>query len=125
MIKFFFSIEAQQEAEVCKRRRDWAFSERDKIVLERESIRSLCDKLRKERDRAVSDLAEALRDSDDVKRQKNEASKELKELRYICKILYINAILCVKNIEIFVNNNKKNPRFSKLFFKIVFNFLRK
>lgn len=50
--------------------------------MERESIRSLCDKLRKERDRAVSDLAEALRDSDDVKRQKNEASKELKELRY-------------------------------------------
>lgn len=50
-------------------------------MLERESIRSLCDKLRKERDRAVSDLAEALRDSDDVKRQKNEASKELKELR--------------------------------------------
>ena len=31
--------EAQQEVEVCKRRRDWAFSERDKIVLERESIR--------------------------------------------------------------------------------------
>lgn len=73
--------EAQQEAEVCKRRRDWAFSERDKIVLERESIRSLCDKLRRERDRAVSDLAEALRDSDDVKRQRNEASKELKELK--------------------------------------------
>lgn len=73
--------EAQQEAEVCKRRRDWAFSERDKIVLERESIRSLCDKLRRERDRAVSDLAEALRDSDDIKRQRNEASKELKELK--------------------------------------------
>lgn len=33
--------EAQQEAEVCKKRRDWAFSERDKIVLERESIRSV------------------------------------------------------------------------------------
>ena len=32
-------VEAQQEVEVCKRRRDWAFSERDKIVLERESIR--------------------------------------------------------------------------------------
>ncbi|XP_022255283.1 disks large homolog 5-like isoform X3 [Limulus polyphemus] len=73
--------EAQQEAEVCKRRRDWAFSERDKIVLERESIRTLCDKLRRERDRAVSDLAEALRDSDDIKRQRNEALKEVKELR--------------------------------------------
>lgn len=67
-----------QEAEVSKRRRDWAFSERDKIVLERESIRALCDRLRKERDRAVSELAEALRDSDDAKRQ---ANKELNELR--------------------------------------------
>ncbi|XP_071442600.1 disks large homolog 5 isoform X2 [Hetaerina americana] len=73
--------EATQEAEVSKRRRDWAFSERDKIVLERESIRTLCDRLRKERDRAVSDLAEALRDSDDIKKQRNEASKELKELK--------------------------------------------
>lgn len=36
--------EAVQEAEVSKRRRDWAFSERDKIVLERESIRTLCDR---------------------------------------------------------------------------------
>lgn len=67
---------------MSKRRRDWAFNERDKIVLERESIRTLCDKLRKERDRAVSDLAEALRDSDDVKRQKNETSKELKDLKF-------------------------------------------
>nr|CAD7404625.1 unnamed protein product [Timema cristinae] len=74
--------EAIQEAEVSKRRRDWAFSERDKIVLERESIRTLCDRLRKERDRAVSDLAEALRDSDDIKKQRNEASKELKDLKY-------------------------------------------
>jgi hypothetical protein len=75
--------EATQEAEVSKRRRDWAFSERDKIVLERESIRTLCDRLRKERDRAVSDLAEALRDSDDIKKQRNEASKELKDLKYV------------------------------------------
>ncbi|XP_014262219.1 disks large homolog 5 isoform X2 [Cimex lectularius] len=73
--------EALQEAEVCKRRRDWAFSERDKIVLERESIRTLCDRLRKERDRAVSDLAEALRDSDDIKKQRNETSKQLKVLK--------------------------------------------
>ena len=39
------------EADVAKGRRDWAFSERDKVVLERESIRTLCDKLRRERDR--------------------------------------------------------------------------
>lgn len=46
-------------------------------------MRTLCDKLRRERDRAVSDLAEALRDSDDIKKQKNETSKELKELRSV------------------------------------------
>lgn len=34
--------EATQEAEVAKCRRDWAFQERDKIVAERESIRSAC-----------------------------------------------------------------------------------
>ena len=46
----YFS-EATMEADVAKGRRDWAFSERDKVVLERESIRTLCDKLRRERDR--------------------------------------------------------------------------
>merc|ERR1711913_213554 len=45
--------DAGLEADVAKGRRDWAFSERDKVVLERESIRTLCDKLRRERDRAV------------------------------------------------------------------------
>ena len=101
------------EVDVAKGRRDWAFSERDKVifgslyisylhffplillwwqlrlpyfihqvVLERESIRTLCDKLRRERDRAVSELAEALRDSDDVKKQGNECAKENKDLRY-------------------------------------------
>ena len=53
-------------------------AERDKVVMERESIRTLCDRLRRERDRAVSDLAEALRDTDDIKRQRNDSSKELK-----------------------------------------------
>nr|CAI5853686.1 unnamed protein product [Callosobruchus analis] len=73
--------EAVQEAEVSKGRRDWAFSERDKIVLERESIRTLCDNMRKERDRAVSELAESLRESDAVKKQRNELLKENKALR--------------------------------------------
>ncbi|KAL1497435.1 hypothetical protein ABEB36_008409 [Hypothenemus hampei] len=73
--------EAVQEAEVSKGRRDWAFSERDKIVLERESIRTLCDNMRKERDRAVSELAESLRESDAIKKQRNELLKESKALR--------------------------------------------
>jgi len=74
-------IEALQETDVSKRRRDWAFNERDKIVRERESLRTLCDRLRRERDRAVSDLAEALSESEDIKKQKNVASKQLKELK--------------------------------------------
>ncbi|XP_021957965.1 disks large homolog 5 isoform X3 [Folsomia candida] len=73
--------EASKEADVAKMRRDWAFSERHKIVQERESLRILCDRLRKERDRAVSDLAEALSESEDIRKQKNLASKQLKELR--------------------------------------------
>ena len=64
-------IEAGLEADVAKGRRDFAFSERDKVVLERESIRTLCDKLRRERDRAVSELAEALRDLDASKKSRN------------------------------------------------------
>uniref|UniRef100_A0A3Q2X996 Discs large MAGUK scaffold protein 5 n=1 Tax=Hippocampus comes TaxID=109280 RepID=A0A3Q2X996_HIPCM len=71
--------EALQEAEVAKCRRDWAFQERDKIVGERESV-TLCDNLRRERDRAVSDLADALRNLDDTRKQKNDAVRELKEL---------------------------------------------
>nr|XP_020460621.1 disks large homolog 5-like isoform X2 [Monopterus albus] len=73
--------EASQDAEVAKCRRDWAFQERDKIVAERESIRTLCDKLRRERDRAVSDLAESLRNLDDMRKQKNDSARELKELK--------------------------------------------
>ncbi|XP_055758844.1 disks large homolog 5-like isoform X8 [Salvelinus fontinalis] len=73
--------EATQEAEVAKCRRDWAFQERDKIVAERESIRTLCDNLRRERDRAVSDLADALRNLDDMRKQKNDSSRELKEFK--------------------------------------------
>ncbi|XP_055954932.1 disks large homolog 5 [Patella vulgata] len=69
------------EADIAKKRRDWAFSERDKIVQERESIRTLCDNLRRDRDRAVSALAQALRDSDEIKKQKNEAFKELKDVK--------------------------------------------
>lgn len=73
--------DAEQEAIVATKRRDWAFSEIDKIVQERESIRTLCDNLRRDRDRAVSELAKALRTSDECEKQKNDAVKELKEVR--------------------------------------------
>ncbi|CAI6345709.1 unnamed protein product [Macrosiphum euphorbiae] len=69
--------ESQEEAKIAKRRRDFAFSERDKIVLERESIRTLCNSLRKQRDDAVSKLALAIRDCDDIMKQKSDTVKEL------------------------------------------------
>lgn len=47
------------------------------------SPRTLCDNLRRERDRAVSELAEALRGLDDTRKQKNDISRELKELKYV------------------------------------------
>lgn len=47
------------------------------------SLSTLCDNLRRERDRAVSDLADALRNLDDMRKQKNEAARELKELKCV------------------------------------------
>ncbi|OTF71928.1 hypothetical protein BLA29_006377, partial [Euroglyphus maynei] len=70
-----------QEIDTWKSRRDCAINERDKIVLERESVRALCDKLRRERDRKISDLADALRELYESRRQKNEATKELELLK--------------------------------------------
>ena len=75
-------LDTVQELKEAKRQREWAFVERDKIVSERDNIRVLCDQLRRERDGAVSDLFSALRDSDDIRRQKNDAVRELKEFRY-------------------------------------------
>lgn len=74
-------MEAHQETEVAKRQREWAFNEKEKIGLERESIRYLCDRLRKERDQVVSKLAKALTESDEFKRQCGEASVELNNLK--------------------------------------------
>ena len=51
------------------------------VVKERESIRTLCDKLRRERDGAVTQLAEALNDLDAVKKTRIEVVKENRELR--------------------------------------------
>lgn len=77
-----FITDSNHEVESSNSSRDWALRERDKIVQERDSIRTLCDSLRHERDRAVSDKAKTLRDFDDLKKQKTEACKELKETRY-------------------------------------------
>ena len=75
------SIDTQHEAVLAKNRRDWVFSERDKIVRERESIRTLCDKLRRERDSAVSQFMGAVKDYDEIKRSECEALRQLKEYK--------------------------------------------
>ncbi|XP_015793530.1 disks large homolog 5-like [Tetranychus urticae] len=72
---------SHSEIETLKKERDDALEFKEKVSLERESMKTLCDRLRKERDRVVCDLAEALRDSDDMRRQLNDAQKELSELK--------------------------------------------
>ena len=76
-----FFPDTQQELESSKSDRDQAYTARSVIMQERESIRTLCDILRRERDRAGSALAETLRDRDDLKRQKTEANKVLKDVK--------------------------------------------
>lgn len=50
-------------------------------MLERDNVKVLNDELQKERDTAVSDLLQAIRDSEDIKRQKDEAFHEIEHLR--------------------------------------------
>ena len=66
---------AVMEADVAKGRRDWAFSERDKTMLESEAVQVLCDKLRKERDKAMSDLADKIKELNDTRKQNSSEEK--------------------------------------------------
>lgn len=76
-----FSV-ARQQLDDAKTRRDWALSERQRIVAERDSMRAMCDTLRRERDDAITRLATAIRDTDELQRQKQLAEREWKKLRY-------------------------------------------
>lgn len=89
---------ATQETEVAKSRRDWAISEREKIVQERDSVKILCDELRKERDTAISDLLAAIRDSEKIKKQKDEACREVEHIR--------------EQMESQLSSSKRNVRWS-------------
>ncbi len=57
-----------------------AFNERDKMLKERESIRALCDDMRHQRDKAISELAEALHESDELKKAKSLAYRQIQML---------------------------------------------
>lgn len=74
-------VKATQDTDLAKSRRDWAITEREKIVQERDSVKILCDELRKERDTAISELLAAIRDSENIKKQKDEAYKEIEQLK--------------------------------------------
>jgi hypothetical protein len=50
----------------------------------------MCEKLRRERDRAVSELNEAIRESDEGCRLKNEIIKENRQLRLVASIFCFN-----------------------------------
>ena len=54
----------------------------ERIWKERESIRGLCDELRVQRDKAIRDLTEAIRECDELKRQKHLAFQQIKRLEY-------------------------------------------
>lgn len=71
---------AVQESEIAKGRRDWAISEREKIVQERDSVRNLCDELRKERDTATSKLLAAIRDKDEAVKKIEQLNEKLETL---------------------------------------------
>jgi hypothetical protein len=54
----------------------------DKIKRERESVRALCDELREQRDKAIHDLTESIRENDELRRQKHLAINQMKKLQY-------------------------------------------
>lgn len=72
---------SRQEVDSAKQQRDWALGERQRIVAERDSMRTMCDTLRRERDDAITKLAVAIRDTDELQRQKELAERELKKIK--------------------------------------------
>jgi hypothetical protein len=45
-------------------------------------MRALCDDLREQRDKAILDLTDYIRECDELKRQKNLAIQQIKKLEY-------------------------------------------
>lgn len=46
----------------------------------------------------MSDLAEALRNLDDMRKQKNDAMRELKELKYVVEYIKLCGIFVIKTL---------------------------
>jgi len=95
-----------KEIEILKKKRDWIFNERDKVLKERESIRGLCDDLRHQRDKAISELAEALRQVDEIQKQNSSAYQQIYKLEYFFWSMFFAAYYSVfKTIEILNSSN--------------------
>lgn len=69
------------DSEKLRQDRDWAMSERERIVAERDSLRLMTDQLRKERDDANTRLGRAIKDADDLKRQREKVELEMREIK--------------------------------------------
>lgn len=72
-----------EEAKLSKRSRDLAFEERDKIILEREHLRSLSDSLRKQRNSAENILTHITKDSDSITEKLNDFTIDNKYVDYL------------------------------------------
>lgn len=72
-------LDSQNEAEMSKRRRDWAIAEKKKMGQEREAMKQLCESLRKERNQRDRELSKALVENEELKRQLNEAIQALND----------------------------------------------
>ena len=88
-----------KEIEILKKKRDWIFNERDKVLKERESIRGLCDDLRHQRDKAISELAESLRQIDEIQKQNTNAYQQIYKLEYFILIKILIDIFIFKKIN--------------------------
>lgn len=71
--------DCRNEADMSKRRRDWAIAEKKKMGQEREQMKQLCESLRKERNQRDRDLSKALVENEQLKRQLNETVQALND----------------------------------------------
>ena len=67
----------------CSADRFEMFPERDRIVRERDSMRIMCDRLRQDRDNTVNELIKAKKESDEMKKQRNQAVSDLKSFQWV------------------------------------------
>lgn len=83
----------QDEAKISEKRRDWAFEERDKIMLERERFRGVSDTLRKQLHETIKLLALSFKEVEDRIQRKHYCIVENKYDNYL-KYIFFKSITC-------------------------------